>query len=613
MDRADDAPGAASAGTGGGKADPGPTDVAGLSGVAGPFGPAGRSGSRANRPTGSVLPLVVGVTGHRDPSDPARLAEETRQRMQEIAQLWPEMPKVALSALADGADRIFARVALDLGWQLHVPLPMARDRYAEDFSAASRAEFDSLCAAAAQLFQVPPLLPEAAAERRELAYAAAGVYIARHCHVLFALWDGNPVMKAGGTTHVLACRLEGRIPAVGAMREVALPEPLALPFRSLDITECLTVVIPTARLSTPMPPDPPAGWVRGPALPLAGEALPRLAAMGGLETFARMAERGAELASRVPQADPAQLAALAAAADRIANERVPGMRRSWRRPMLMFSGALVASAVYGDLDGVPCKRCWLLAYFLCLAATAGLGWLSLRRERRRESPGWRSLAEALRVLEAWRLAGVGRPTTEWVVAQRGGGSGRPWVEAALRGLDRGYLPSDPPRTAFRDLGALRRGWIAGQIAYLERSLADQRRIEQRRSWGVMGFAAGLVVALIVLAAEFELLPFLCDPARKVLWFFSGLLSTLSGLWLLFLEIRALSAPGGRAAMLLQFHRHVAARIDALPPPEGRDAVQVGEIKELVFLLGCEALRETADWHAATERADQLSRELAQQG
>jgi len=45
----------------------------------------------------------------------------------------PHTPFVLLSALAEGADLLVAEAALDLGWSLLAPLPMAPARYAETF------------------------------------------------------------------------------------------------------------------------------------------------------------------------------------------------------------------------------------------------------------------------------------------------------------------------------------------------------------------------------------------------------------------------------------------------------------------------------------------------
>src|SRR5271154_6740844 len=98
------------------------------------------------------VPLVVGVTGHRDlrlEDIPAleREFETILKRLQNDYQgnTGGDVPLVLLSALAEGADRLAARVALSVGATLVAALPMPRDEYRRDFETAARQiEFDQL-------------------------------------------------------------------------------------------------------------------------------------------------------------------------------------------------------------------------------------------------------------------------------------------------------------------------------------------------------------------------------------------------------------------------------------------------------------------------------------
>src|SRR5437899_1178013 len=89
-------------------------------------------------------PLVIGITGHRDLrlEDVDKLEDKVRQVLGEKRTQYPSTPIILLSALAEGADRLAARVALDIGARLVVPLPMAQHLYEQDFkSPDSLAEF----------------------------------------------------------------------------------------------------------------------------------------------------------------------------------------------------------------------------------------------------------------------------------------------------------------------------------------------------------------------------------------------------------------------------------------------------------------------------------------
>jgi len=172
------------------------------------------------------LPLVIGVTGHRDLRDPD-LSTLEREIAAIIARLRHdylhgdgETPIVMLSSLAEGADRLVARVALAQGARLVAPMPMPIDEYRRDFEpglkAGNAAEFDALLAQAIAV-PVMPFTPgnslaavRADASKREEQYRAAGLFIAQHANVLIALWDGDgSAMRPGGTAEVVAFKRRG--------------------------------------------------------------------------------------------------------------------------------------------------------------------------------------------------------------------------------------------------------------------------------------------------------------------------------------------------------------------------------------------------------------------
>ena len=85
------------------------------------------------------VPLVIGVTGHRDlrTQDVPLLEREvaaiiTRLQRDYIGED-VETPLILISALAEGADRVVARVALALDVRLIAPLPLPVAEYRRDF------------------------------------------------------------------------------------------------------------------------------------------------------------------------------------------------------------------------------------------------------------------------------------------------------------------------------------------------------------------------------------------------------------------------------------------------------------------------------------------------
>ena len=125
---------------------------------ASPFDMPNRSTAWMRDRSQAPLPLVIGITGHRDPRPEDREILEARVRavFMEIQKRCPATPLVLLSPLAEGADRLAARVVLACGAHLIVPLPMPQVVYEQDFQTpASLAEFRELLQRADRHFELP--------------------------------------------------------------------------------------------------------------------------------------------------------------------------------------------------------------------------------------------------------------------------------------------------------------------------------------------------------------------------------------------------------------------------------------------------------------------------
>jgi hypothetical protein len=172
------------------------------------------------------LPLVIGVTGHRDlrEEDVSRLEAEVAGIIARLRHDYldddVETPIIVLSALAEGADRLVARVALAQGARLIAPLPMPREEYGRDFEPGLEpghaGEFGELLAQAI----AAPVIPfthgnsleavRSNPKKRAEQYRAVGLFIIQHCNVLIAIWDGDESnMAAGGTAEVVKFARQG--------------------------------------------------------------------------------------------------------------------------------------------------------------------------------------------------------------------------------------------------------------------------------------------------------------------------------------------------------------------------------------------------------------------
>jgi hypothetical protein len=186
------------------------------------------------------VPLVIGVTGHRDlrEQDIPLLEREfgdiiSRLRRDYIRDESDAPPLVLISALAEGADRVAARVALAMGVKLIAPLPLPAEEYRKDFQPGltpdAATEFDRLLShaiAAPVMEYIPGISLEGVrsdADQRAEQYRAVGLFIVQHCDVLVAMWDGKEIDRAtGGSAEVVGFKREGIPLAVSRSAHVSL-------------------------------------------------------------------------------------------------------------------------------------------------------------------------------------------------------------------------------------------------------------------------------------------------------------------------------------------------------------------------------------------------------
>jgi hypothetical protein len=199
------------------------------------------------------LTLRVGVTGHRwgaslDPGETTRIKAQlggillhsaavaeavcTRHR----ASFAPAPPRlVAVSSLAEGADRLFASEALAAGWELEAVLPFAAEEYAHDFESAERKrEFEALLARSGAVFEIAD--PRRSGDASE-AYETAGLVMLEQIDLLIAIWDGGESRGRGGTREVADEATRRGVPVVWVHAGAANPAALWDGFAALPLPE----------------------------------------------------------------------------------------------------------------------------------------------------------------------------------------------------------------------------------------------------------------------------------------------------------------------------------------------------------------------------------------
>ena len=135
----------------------------------------------------------LGIVGHRYLKDDEASAFVAQQSLFILRQMQAEhLDLIALSAIAEGADTLFAEAAIHLDIPLEIVRPFTN--YAEDFRTASaKARYEKLRADARH----ETLLPYS--ERSDTAYKAAMNWIVDRSEVVVVAWDGQPAVGSGGT------------------------------------------------------------------------------------------------------------------------------------------------------------------------------------------------------------------------------------------------------------------------------------------------------------------------------------------------------------------------------------------------------------------------------
>jgi hypothetical protein len=162
-------------------------------------------------------PHIIAITGHRPNRMTVGVARIERQVFHVLRRLArkargqavPREP-VALSALAEGSDRIFGEAALRLALPLDALLPFKSADYETTFGDASTTpHYRELLTRARRVTELPGALSDSKA-----AYEAVGRATVDQCDVLVAVWDGKPAAGRGGTPEIIDYARQVRKPVI---------------------------------------------------------------------------------------------------------------------------------------------------------------------------------------------------------------------------------------------------------------------------------------------------------------------------------------------------------------------------------------------------------------
>ncbi len=489
--------------------------------------------SQDNRPErfDAIAPIVIGVTGHRD--IPVHEAEMIRRRVRDLfAQLqreFPHSPLCVLSPLAEGGDQLVAEEGLKLGARLVAPLPFARELYVQDFrDPAMRERFESLCERA-QVIELPLLTGHTRAaistpgEKRNHQYAQAGIFVARHCHLLLAIWDGKPSQRTGGTAQIVDYLLDGKPPGeVGRRRDWRA----RLHGGGDERLFCHLVCSRAASDGAPVAPLRPGQIIWGSSDEVSAVDAPmphafrtvfeRLDVFNG-ETAKFAGEIGttdAQLAGDAVSAagarspDQASPARLFRAADWLAGHFQKRVLLAMR---VIYLVAFLMGMAFTAYDNLAGQNNMLFVFLVLFAIGLAMSGLAKRRHWHRKYLDYRALAEGLRVQCYWQRAGIsptGDPgfARDSLMQKQDPELG--WVRNVMRcaGLSAYARPARPDDGALRSVIA---EWVGdaahGELGYYRiRTRQRERSHRVNEAIGTVCLLAGILISIVLAVLMYRL-------------------------------------------------------------------------------------------------------------
>ncbi len=574
------------------------------------------------------LPLIVGVTGHRDlrAENIGALEREVREAFSRIKRDYlgagGDTPLIVMSSLAEGADQLAARVALEMGAGLISPLPLPTEEYRSDFSSGAGAEFERLLGLALAA-PVMPLVDGNSLEdirndpsRRALQYKEAGLFILRRCHILLALWDGETRdAKPGGTAQIVALRKSGVLLDSGSSVRDCMDSTgagplivIATPRQSANGKPFAVRTLPWGRelASSQAGQDSQTkawrdfgaqmrlttDYNRDAALLLSSKAGDAKFRQGLIQLMeAPRPTKATQARSLILHAAPV-LCATYTVADLLARHYQNRFKAIWRS---LFVLAFLMAVALGlpSVQSVS-KTYGLIIYQLLFFCSFALYVFARRRQYQARYLDYRALSEAARVGVFWKVAGIKQSVADaYPLCQALELS---WVRTSLKSLECFQEKGAEPDAG---MDALRYGlchdvWVRGQAEYYRKRGEHHARLAKRSKALAVGFVAFAGAGTFLIGASQY---FSIDWKSRVPLGAAAYVP-------LFLELLPAGAAAiqgyaeqlGRTAQAMQFERMRALYDRALEIlPDAVDERQQQKIQEVFKELGRESMQEAASW------------------
>lgn len=572
-----------------------------------------------------ALPLVVAVTGHRDlvASETTALRQKVREFFLDLAERYPSRRLRLLSPLAEGADQLVAEVAVDLDIELVVPLPMDESDYMKDFSSRRHIEnYESLKSRASDAYVLEISLDQSNGtglsgwSPQERAYAQLGVFLAAHCHILLAIWDGKESDHPGGTGHVVRFHHDNVLPGL-------VPNLVTTQQMLVDDESDLVYHVVCSRDRPDGRPRPgltalDGFWFtknidepRSARLPVQHDTIFRRSEEFSMDAMRYAADIDRERQSLLDPAWTDQLPPGIEAIDRL-QSTADWLAVRYQRLILLAFRLLHILAfamgltfiLYSDLRTWPG---FLAAFLLAFVCAIGIQYLSKQRGWHRKYLDYRALAEGLRVQFYWAVAGVSQPNASSFMHDSFLQAQDPeigWIRNVMR-VAGTRIDASRRRSQF-GLDVAVREWIgsadSGQLGYFRsrtRTKNARKKLTERLGRACLAASAG-VAAVFLFASSYV-------PDNL-----HGPLMIALGLLLLMFAVRHSYASSIAEEELIKQYEFMLRVFDDAHSrvPMANDAA---EKRQVLYALGHTALDEQAQWLLTHRERSIESTDILQMG
>jgi hypothetical protein len=427
---------------------------------------------------------------------------------------------------------------------------------------------------------------------RDRQYAKAGVYIASHCHILLAIWDGKATGRLGGTAQIVKYHLSGTMPGLIDRRrdtrhvlgggDESLLYHIVCSREGADGAPA-TGLLPLQTL-----------WRTADTVAAAGSLPADFRLM-----FARMVEfngecnvHAGEIATSTRQADRASATAsidsLFHAADWLA---LHFQRRVLLAMRLTYTLAALMGIAFTFYAHLPAQDFLIYLFLLLFASGGAVAMLARRRGWHRKYLDYRALAEGLRIQSYWRRANISANADhefahDNFLQKQNIELG--WIRNVMRaaGLHAATRPAQPSPAALAEVIA---EWVgepgkSGQLHYYERKTAERTGLHHvTETIGSISLWGGVTISVFL--AVFVLR--LSNEAKTILVTMMAVLSIIAA-------VREAYAYRKADKELIKQYRFMQ-RIFASARAALDRAHDPAEQREILLSLGDAALTEHAEW------------------